>query len=45
VREALRTADAETATRIESAVRSAILDRAVEDVVSLGATAFIVTAR
>ena len=45
VREALRTADAATAARIKSAVRTAILDRAVDGVVSLAATAFIVSAR
>jgi SAM-dependent methyltransferase len=45
VREALRTADAATAARIESAVRTAILDRAIDGVVSLAATAFIVSAR
>ncbi len=45
VREALRTADDATKTLITSAVRKAILDRAVEGVVSLSATAFIVSAR
>lgn len=45
VREALRTADADTAARIATAVRAAILDRAVDGVVSLSATAFIVSAR
>ena len=45
VREALRTADDETKTRITAAVRAAILDRAVDGVVNLSAAAFIVTAR
>ncbi len=45
VREALRTADEATKTLITSAVRKAILDRAVDGVVSLSATAFVVSAR
>jgi SAM-dependent methyltransferase len=45
VREALRTANAETAALITSAVRSAILDRAVDGVVQLTSAAFIVSAR
>ena len=45
VREALLHADQETAARIEEAVRTAILDRAVDGVVSLAAAAFIVSAR
>ena len=45
VREALRTANAETAAVISTAVRSAILERAVNGVVKLNSAAFIVSAR
>lgn len=45
VREALRTANAETAKLIEAAVRSALLDRAVDEVVHLNSAAFVVSAR
>ena len=45
VREALRTANAETAKLIVAAVRSALLDRAVDEVVHLNSAAFVVSAR
>jgi SAM-dependent methyltransferase len=45
VREALRTANAETAALISTAVRSALLERAVDGVVKLNSAAFIVSAR
>lgn len=45
VREALRTANAETAEQIMTAVRSALLDRSVDGVVKLSSAAFIVSAR
>ncbi len=45
LREALRTADADTSARLAVAVRAAILERAVNGVVTLSAAAFIVCAR
>lgn len=45
VREALRTADADTAVRIEGAVRDALLDRLEDGVVRLSAAAHIVSAQ
>jgi SAM-dependent methyltransferase len=45
VREALRTADAETAARIEQAVRTALFDRIEGGELRLSAAAFIVSAR
>ncbi len=45
VREALLISDEETAARIDVAVRAAILDRAVDGVISLAAAALIVSAR
>jgi SAM-dependent methyltransferase len=45
VREALRTADAETATRIHDAVRAALLEHVSGGRLQLGAAAFIVSAR
>jgi SAM-dependent methyltransferase len=44
VREALRTADAETAARIEAAVRAALHDRVVDGRLELSAAALIVSA-
>lgn len=44
VREALRTADADTAARIEDAVRTALLERLEDGVVRLSAAAHIVSA-
>jgi len=45
VREALRTADDETAARIEAAVRTALTDRVENDELRLSASALIVSAR
>lgn len=45
VREALRTADAETATRIEDAVRTALHDKVADGRLELSAGALIVTAQ
>ncbi len=45
VREALRTADDETAARIEAAVRTALTDRVENDELRLSASAAIISAR
>ena len=45
VREALRTADAETSARIEAAVRAALVDRVEHGELRLGAAALITSAR